>query len=134
MSIARAKGKHPAGFTLLEITLAVAILGMMAFAIFRFVSTNLIAVRLSTELAEVDAGYSSLARVLTEQFQELPAGQGMLLGEPFTFEGRPRDELTWICEAGPGLFTHYASGEYSVTLRLRPMEKSNAMELGVVRE
>jgi prepilin-type N-terminal cleavage/methylation domain-containing protein len=134
MSIAPAKGKRRAGFTLLEITLAVAILGMMAFAIFRFVSTNLIAVRLSTELAEVDAGYSSLARVLTEQFQELPAGQGMLLGEPFKFEGRPRDELTWICEAGPGLFTHYASGEYSVTLRLRPMEKSNAMELGVVRE
>ena len=56
----------------------------------------------------------------------------MLLGEPFKFEGRPRDELTWICEAGPGLFTHYASGECSVTLRLRPMEKSNAMELGVV--
>jgi prepilin-type N-terminal cleavage/methylation domain-containing protein len=134
MSIARAKGNRRAGFTLLEITLAVAILGMMAFAIFRFVSTNLIAVRLSTELAEVDASYSSLARVLTEQFQELPAGQGMLLGEPFKFEGRARDELTWVCEAGPGLFTHYASGEYSVTLRLRPMEKSSAMELGVVRE
>ena len=49
-------------FTLLEITLAVAILGMMALAIFRFVSANLVAVRLSTELNEVDAGYAGLAR------------------------------------------------------------------------
>ena len=47
---------------------------MMAFAIFRFVSANLIAVRLSTELAEVDAGYSSLARVLTEQFAGIARG------------------------------------------------------------
>jgi prepilin-type N-terminal cleavage/methylation domain-containing protein len=134
MSIARAKANNRAGFTLLEITLAVAILAMMALAIFRFVSANLVALRISTELNEIDAGYSALARVLTDQFQELPPGQGMLLGEPFKFEGRARDEMTWICEAGPGLFTNYAAGEYSVTLRLRPMEKSNAMELGVVRE
>ena len=134
MFIARAKHDQRIGFTLLEITLAVAILGMMALAIFRFVTANLVAVRLSSELRAVDASYSALERVLTQQFQELPPGQGMLLGEPFKFEGRPRDELTWICEAGPGLFTRYASGEYSVTLRLRPMEKSNAMELGVFRE
>ena len=134
MFIARAKHDQRIGITLLDITLAVAILGMMALAIFRFVTANLVAVRLSSELRAVDASYSALERVLTQQFQELPPGQGMLLGEPFKFEGRPRDELTWICEAGPGLFTRYASGEYSVTLRLRPMEKSNAMELGVVRE
>ncbi|HJZ79167.1 MAG TPA: prepilin-type N-terminal cleavage/methylation domain-containing protein [Pyrinomonadaceae bacterium] len=134
MCIAQDKGHRYGGFTLLEITLAVAILGMMALAIFRFVSSNLVAVRLSTELSEVDASYSALARVLTDQFQELPPGQGMLLGEPFKFDGRARDEMTWICEAGPGLFTKYAAGEYSVTLRLRPMEKSTAMELGVIRE
>ncbi len=49
-------------FTLLEITLAVAILGMMALAIFRFVSANVVAVRLSTELNEIDAGYGGLER------------------------------------------------------------------------
>src|SRR5689334_20946981 len=130
MSIARVSWGQRRGFTLLEITLAVAILGMMALAIFRFVSTNVTAVRLSTELNQIDASYSALERVLTEQLQELPPGQGSLLGEPFKFEGRARDEMTWICEAGPGLFTHYASGEYSVTLRLRPMDKSSAMELG----
>ena len=36
------------GFTLLEIMLAVAILGMMAIAIFRFVQTNLTAQRPQT--------------------------------------------------------------------------------------
>ncbi|MGH8092143.1 MAG: prepilin-type N-terminal cleavage/methylation domain-containing protein [Chthoniobacterales bacterium] len=121
-------------FTLLEITLAVAILGLMALAIFRFVSANVVAVRLSTELNEIDASYTGLARLLTNQLQDLPPGQGALLGEPYKFGGRSRDEMTWICSAGPGLLTHYASGEYSVTLRLRPMKQSNAMELGVVRE
>src|SRR5262249_1266431 len=115
MSIGLVNRKQQAGFTLLEIILATAILGMMAVAIFRFVNTKMIAVRLSSEVSDVDASYSGLARVLTEQLQELPPGQGMLLGEPFKFEGRARDEMTWICEAGPGLFTHYASGEYSVT-------------------
>src|SRR5215472_9985270 len=42
------------GFTLLEIMLAVAILGMMALAIFRFVQTNLTALRFSSETAAAD--------------------------------------------------------------------------------
>ena len=97
-------------FTLLEITLAVLILGMMALAIFRFVSANLTAVRVSTELSEIDSAYSGLDNLLTRQFQELPPGQGTLMGEPFKFEGRSRDEMTWVCEAGPGLITRYATG------------------------
>ena len=133
MSIVRAERK-PAAFTLLEITLAVVILGMMALAIFRFVSANLTAVRISTELSEVDAAYSGLETLLVRQLQDLPPGQGALMGEPFKFEGRSRDEMTWVCDAGPGLLTRYATGEYSVTLRLQPMEKSDLMELGVVRE
>ena len=134
MFIVRADRNGRCAFTLLEITLAVAILGMMALAIFRFVSANVVAVRLSTELNEIDAGYGGLERLLTDQLRDLPPGQGTLLGEPYKFEGRSRDEMTWVCGAGPGLLTRYATGEYSVTLRLRPMQKSNAMELGVVRE
>ena len=134
MSIVRGEKSRQRGFTLLEITLAMAILGMMAVAIFRFVSTNLTAVRLSTENNQLDAAYSGLERLLAAQFQSLPAGQGMLMGEAYKFEERSRDEITWICDAGPGLFTRYATGRYAVTLRLRPIEKSNAMELGVIRE
>jgi prepilin-type N-terminal cleavage/methylation domain-containing protein len=40
---------HHSGFTLLEITLAVAILAMMSLAIFRFVQSNLVALRASSE-------------------------------------------------------------------------------------
>ncbi|MEO8043939.1 MAG: hypothetical protein ABI674_03455 [Spartobacteria bacterium] len=134
MSIVRVKRRRTLAFTLLEVTLAVAILGMMALAIFRFVSTNLTAVRLSTELNERDASYEGLANLLTEQLQELAPGQGALLGEPYKFSGRSRDEMAWLCSAGPGLLTRYAPGEYSVTLRLRPIERSEEMELGLVRE
>jgi prepilin-type N-terminal cleavage/methylation domain-containing protein len=134
MSIVRVERNDRRAFTLLEITLAVVILGMMALAIYRFVSANLVAVRLSTELNETNDRYAGLANLLTEQLQDLPPGQGTLAGEPYKFEGRSRDEMTWVCPAGPGLLTRYAAGEYSVTLRLRPMEKGNRLELGLVRE
>ena len=134
MSIARVDRRRGSGFTLLEVTLAVAILGMMALAIYRFVSTNLTAVRLSTEMNETDARYEGLANLLTPQLQDLPPGQGALMGEPYKFNGRSRDEMTWVCQAGPGVLTRYATGQYSVTLRLRPIEQSDKMELGIVRE
>jgi prepilin-type N-terminal cleavage/methylation domain-containing protein len=134
MFIVQAEQDRRRAFTLLEVMLAAAILGMMAMAIFRFVSTNMTAVRLSNELTQTNSAYSGLERLLTDQLQALPPGQGMLMGEPFKFEDRSRDEMTWICDAGPGLFTRYATGRYAVTLRLRPIEKSNAMELGVMRE
>ena len=134
MSIARVDRRGGPAFTLLEITLAVAILGMMALAIYRFVSTNLTAVRLSTEINETDARYEGLANLLIQQLQTLTPGQGALAGEPYKFSGRSRDEMTWVCKAGPGVLTRYAVGEYSVTLRLRPIEGSDKMELGIVRE
>jgi hypothetical protein len=83
---------------------------------------------------QAESQYNGLANLLTEQLQDLPPGQGTLAGEPFKFSGRSRDEMTWICQAGPGLLTRYAAGEYSVTLRLRPIERSDQMELGIVRE
>src|SRR5262245_2685883 len=59
------------GFTLLEIMLAVAILGMMALAIFRFVQTNLTALRFSSETSAADAQYDGLRDLLTNQWQSL---------------------------------------------------------------
>lgn len=134
MFIAQVDRRGSRSFTLLEVTLAVAILGMMALAIYRFVSTNLTAVRLSTEMNAIDASYEGLASLLTAELQDLPPGQGALMGEPYKFNGRSRDEMTWVCQAGPGLLTRYASGQYSVTLRLKPSEENGKMELGIVRE
>ena len=134
MFTVRVKRNGRRAFTLLEVTLAVAILGLMALAIYRFVSANLVAVRVSTEINESNARYTGLANLLTAQLQDLPPGQGTLAGEPYKFEGRSRDEMTWVCPSGPGLLTRYADGEYAVTLRLRPMEKGDLMQLGIVRE
>jgi prepilin-type N-terminal cleavage/methylation domain-containing protein len=134
MFTARVKTRARRAFTLLEIMLAVAILGMMALAIYRFVGANLVAVRLSSQLNEVDARYEGLTALLNEQLRDLPPGQGTLSGEPYKFENRSRDEMTWICSAGPGLLTRYASGDFAVTLRPRAMAKGNRLELGLVRE
>jgi prepilin-type N-terminal cleavage/methylation domain-containing protein len=123
------------GFTLLEITFAVAILAMMSMAIYRFVQSNLISMRVSSETNAIDATYDGLRELLTLQLQGLPAGEGRLTGEPYKFDNRSRDEMTWISSAGPGLVTRYARGEYSATLRMRPAKNiRNQMDLGLTRK
>ena len=65
----------------------------------------------------------AFANLLTTQWQSLPSGCRRALGEPLKLNDRSRDEITWICSAGPGLLTRYAAGEYRVSMRLRPMPK-----------
>src|SRR4029077_15196965 len=107
-------------FSLLEIMLAVIILGMMSLAIYRFVQANVTAMRVSSEGDAVEARYDGLRELLTQQLQSLPPGTGALTGEPLKIEGHDRDELSWVCPAGPGLLTRYATGDFQVSLRLRP--------------
>ncbi len=122
-------------FTLLEIVIAVAILALMSLAIYRFVSANLIAVRLSSDANMIDAQYAGFVRLLTAEWTSLPSGEGAISGEPLKLNDTPRDEITWICGPGPGLLTRYAAGEYRVSMRLRPPAKdSQTLELGVVRQ
>ncbi len=122
-------------FTLLEIMLAVIILGMMSLAIYRFVQANVTAMRVSSEADAVEARYDGLRELLTQQLQSLPPGTGALTGEPLKIEGRDRDELNWVCPAGPGLLTRYAAGDFQVSLRLRPHDaKSRQLDLGLLRK
>lgn len=134
MSTARVKARNLGAFTLLEITLAVAILAMMSMSIYRFVQSNLIAMRLSSEQSAADARYDGLLNLLSQQWQSLPNGVGALTGEPFKQSDSSRDEITWVCSAGPGLLTRYAAGDYIVSMRLRPVAAgANRMEIGVLR-
>ena len=134
MSIATVNRIRRRAFTLLEIALAMAILGMMALVIYRFVSANLITMRVSAEEDKAEARYSGLINLVTAQLQELPNGVGALSGEPFKFNERPRDEMTWVCGYGPGLLTRYAPGEFKVSLRLRPVgDGADRMEIGFNR-
>jgi Type II secretion system (T2SS), protein J len=113
----------------------VAILGMMSLAIYRFVQSNLIAVHASSQASAVEAPYGGLRNLLTEQWQSLAPGRGALTGEPFKLSDRQRDEIRWKCNAGPGLLTRYAAGEFMVLLRLRPeSEKSDQLDLGLLRQ
>jgi prepilin-type N-terminal cleavage/methylation domain-containing protein len=122
-----------AGFTLIEITLAVAILGMMSLAIYRFVQTNIIALRIASEATAKDARYDALRDLLAAQFQSLAPGQGALAGETLKLNDRPRDEIKWTCGPGPGLLTRYAGGDFVVTMRLQPHEKDPGFDLGFRR-
>src|SRR6266568_7868335 len=123
------------GFTLLEITLAVAILGMMSLAIFRFVQSNLTALRVSADVNAAEAQYEGLRDLLTAEWQSLTPRQAAMKGEPFKFNDRQRDEIKWNCRAGPGLLTRYAAGDFTVSLRLQPEDsKSDRFDLGFLRE
>jgi prepilin-type N-terminal cleavage/methylation domain-containing protein len=130
-----AAGRRYRGFTLLEIMLAVAILGMMALAIFRFVQTNLIALRFSSDTAATDAQYDGLRDLLTTQWQSLSPVRARMVGEPFKLNDRERDEIRWNCGAGPALLTRYAPGEFTVVLRLQPAnDNSDQLDLGMLRK
>ena len=133
MFIAMVKRRRSRAFTLLEIALAAGILGMMCLAIYRFVQSNITVLRLNAGETMEEARYSGLLDLLTTEWQELPPAVGALTGEPFKFNDRPRDEITWFCSTGPGLLTRYAEGEFAVRMRLRPMEKSDKMQLGFLR-
>ncbi|HME89006.1 MAG TPA: prepilin-type N-terminal cleavage/methylation domain-containing protein [Chthoniobacterales bacterium] len=133
MFIAQASRRR--AFTLLEIIMAVAILGTMALAIYRFVQSNMIAIRLSSEVSAIDARYDGLRELLAQQWQSLSSGKGTLLGEAFKLNDRERDEIRWTCSAGPGLMTRYASGDFVVALRLQSENNdSDRLDLGFVRK
>lgn len=135
MSIALAKRRNGSGFTLLEITLAVAILGVMSLAVYRFVQSNVTSLRLSAEASASDARWDGLRNLLTAQWQVLPTGLKALSGDPKKLNDRSRDEISWVCAAGPGLLTRYAGGEFVVTMRLQPAnKKSDQLDLGFLRK
>jgi type II secretory pathway pseudopilin PulG len=122
-------------FTLLEITLAVAILGMMSLAIFRFLQSNLTALRVSSDVNAAEAQYDGLRDLLTAEWQSLSPRSSGMKGEPFKLDDRQRDVIKWNCSAGPGLLTRYAPGDFTVTLRLQPeSEKSDRLDLGFLRK
>ena len=116
--------------------MAVAILATMALAIYRFVQSNLVAIRLSSEAIAADARYDGLREVLAQQWQSLPSGKrGALVGDAFKLNDRERDEVRWICTAGPGLMTRYAAGDFVVALRLQSEKKdSDRLDLGFLRK
>jgi Type II secretion system (T2SS), protein J len=70
-----------------------------------------------------------------QQLQTLTPGIGALLGDALKVNDRDRDEVTWLCSAGPGVLTRYANGDFRVSLRVRAGgSKNNQLELGILRK
>src|SRR5205809_1711597 len=127
--------RNSVGFTLIEIMLAVAILGMMSVAIFRFVQSNMIALQFSSDTSAADAQYDGFRDLLTAEWQSLSPLRANLTGEPFKLGDRERDEIEWRSTAGPGLLTRYAPGDFTVVLRLQPEnENGHRLNLGFLRK
>ena len=75
------RDNHNRGFTLLEIIIAVAILATMAMSIYRFVQSNLVAIRVSSDVIAADA---QLAVDLIDRMQTLlraERGQHIAVGQ-----------------------------------------------------
>jgi len=127
-------GIRSRAFTLIEVMLAVAITGLVAFGIFRFVEANLLAVRFSAEQSSKDASMRALMKFLQDQLNDLPRSQaGALLGEAHQFNNLPSDEIQWMCSGGLGLLTIHAAGDYKVTLALKQTKDPARFDLGLRR-
>ena len=129
-----ARRRYHRGFTLIEIMLAVGILGIMSLAIFRFVQSSMTALYVSSDTAAADAQYDGLRDLLTAEWQSLSPFRANMIGEPFKLADRERDEINWSCSAGPGLLTRYAPSDFTVALRLQPEKKSGRLDLGFLRK
>ena len=113
--------------------LAVMVMALVAFAIYRFVEVDLQAIKVSTDDTTQKGAVQALVAVLDEEFRNLPPMlPSALLGEAHTFNGKASDEVEWLTQAGNGLFTQAAAGPWKVTLILRPQDKTYT--LGLLRQ
>jgi hypothetical protein len=78
----------------------------------------------------------AVVRVVDLQLRNMPPTQREALqGRPLKFRGLSNDELTWRTNAGAGLLTTAAPGEYRVTLTVQPIsERAGETELGLRRQ
>jgi prepilin-type N-terminal cleavage/methylation domain-containing protein len=129
------KIEYPRAFTLLEVMLAVMIMALVAVSIYRFVLTDLQAIKFSTDDTARKSAVEALVAVLQEEFCNLPPSQrNAFAGEAHKFNEKASDQVEWLTQAGNGLFTQAAQGQWKVTLILRPQDKSNTYTLGVLRQ
>ncbi len=135
MSI-RARNKTAHGFTLLEVMLATMIVALLTSVLFRFVSTNLQAMKDTAEIQDERESVQAVIRFLQTQLADLPRRENSaLLGNPFKIHEFSNDEIIWRAHAGQGVLTAAAPGEFRVTLTVQPVEsKSDVLELGLRRE
>jgi hypothetical protein len=111
--------------------LAVAILGLVAVGIYRFVDSTLQVVSAVGQSNDGSDELEALCRIIQSQLNDMPPNeQGAILGQPHIFGGNSVDELQWKCGAGSSLFTAFAPGDYNVTLRVQSDSSSSSGSAG----
>lgn len=134
--LASAASRKRRGFTLIEVMVAALIISLLVMTIYRFLSANLTAIRISTEVTSTREELNGLVSFLQTLLEDLPQKQqGVLIGNPNKIHDLASDEMQWVCRAGHGLLTMSAPDEYRVTLAIQPVEKtSSELEIGLRRQ
>jgi prepilin-type N-terminal cleavage/methylation domain-containing protein len=124
-----------AGFTLLEIMLAVAIMGLIGMAIYQFTDATLASSQFFVQTSNEESAYAGLRHLLETQLAELPFGeQGTLIGLRIKGKDGQRDALTLVCPPGNGVLTPSTKGLYEVTIDIREIPRgSGKFALGMER-
>ncbi|MGA3169728.1 MAG: prepilin-type N-terminal cleavage/methylation domain-containing protein [Chthoniobacteraceae bacterium] len=122
-------------FTLFEVLISVFIMALVILAIYRFVVGSVTAIQVSTDDTNRKSAVQALVAVLQEEFSNLPPSEpGALLGEGHQFAGKASDQIEWLTQAGNGMFTGDADGQWQLTLLLRPQGNTNTYTLGLLRQ
>lgn len=133
MRILARQPRH-AAFTLFEIMIAVVIVAMMMLTVYRFVQSNLTAIRISTEISEEKQSLTGLVNFIQDQLNNLPPGNpNVLTGEFLKINNLRGDRMEWISRAGEGVLTEAAPDEYRVTLTLERVGDTDEMAIGIRR-
>ncbi len=112
-----------AAFTLLEVALAVMIIGLTSIGVFGFVKSTLRGVSASVEDVEMQLEVERVVELVQEELYSLPArGQAMLTGKFFKNGDTNFDSMEWRSRGGSGLLTTAATGEYRVQIRIQPLK------------
>ena len=125
-----------AGFTLIEMTLAMAILVIISVTVYQFTAVAIRAADLSMQVSAEQTTCGGLRRLVAEQLAEMPTNQsGALIGVNTSRRGGARhDALQLVCPAGNAVLTPDAKGYYQVTLDLREVPRgSDHWALGLER-
>ncbi|HEY3897312.1 MAG TPA: prepilin-type N-terminal cleavage/methylation domain-containing protein [Chthoniobacter sp.] len=123
-------------FTLLEMILALMITSMTVLTLYHFVSVQLTAIQVSSELSSDRETLDTVVHFLRAQLNTVPPGDdGTLVGKALKFHGLSSDEITWRCPGGDGVLTTAAPGYYFATLTVQPVSSSSTeTELGLRRQ
>lgn len=109
-------------FTLLEIMLSVAILSLVALALYQFVSSTLASASVAYNAGSLQSDLAGFNRVFQAQAANLPArlpsGVQLITGKSVRKGVGAADSVMWISPPGNGVFARRADGFIFATLEL----------------